>query len=496
MVANVTSRVRIILALSIFLMLQFMNSANADDKYFDQSKYKLIASKALNSARAIIASSHPGYIDLQNHGFIAVENESYNTALDLIQNVDSRSDAFAVLKVYVNSFQDGHLQAFDPSAASDLKWAGWLVEKKGQSYVIKHAAKSLDLQIGSVIQSCNGKSIENYLTENLSRYIDQRLTLGSARSDLVKSLTITSPSVPIIGEFERVCEIISPQGRREVVKIEWRAATDELYSLLTQPSRSFGFEMKEKGLLWIRASDFSISNASSQKMEKVLNDLVLIDQAKAIVFDTRGNQGGDSAIGDRILRAIFGSKYVDDLRRSNQQEYAEWRVSDFAIQALKERDVWFASSLGQESQEFRMNTRLLGLMRDAKKKKIKWVRQPDDIKETFYVKKAPLQSKVFLITDERCTSACLDFVDVIKKIPDVQHIGQPTSGDTNYIDVGTADVDGGFKIWVPLKVWRNRVRGSNMFYVPNVEVEDIWNDDALTELVYAKLGISHGKIGP
>ena len=79
--------------------------------------------------------------------------------------------------------------------------------------------------------------------------------------------------------------------------------------------------------------------------------------------------------------------------------------------------------------------------------------------------------RVFLLTDHACFSACLDFADVIRRVPGVVHVGLETRADAVYIDNRAQSLPSGLG-WVgfSMKVYRNRLRGHNESYVP----ERVW----------------------
>ncbi len=74
---------------------------------------------------------------------------------------------------------------------------------------------------------------------------------------------------------------------------------------------------------------------------------------------------------------------------------------------------------------------------------------------------------VFFITNYSCGSSCLSFADELLQMPKVIHVGLPTFGDTFYLEIREMELpskNGSFTI--PMKVFRNRPRGSNESYQP------------------------------
>ena len=66
-----------------------------------------------------------------------------------------------------------------------------------------------------------------------------------------------------------------------------------------------------------------------------------------------------------------------------------------------------------------------------------------------------------LVTDEHCASACLDFADLVRSVPNAVHAGATTSADTRYMDIAVEPLPSGAKLALPVKVWRHRPRGDN-----------------------------------
>ena len=98
---------------------------------------------------------------------------------------------------------------------------------------------------------------------------------------------------------------------------------------------------------------------------------------------------------------------------------------------------------------------------------------------------------MILLTDLLCGSACLDFADIMLKLPGVIHAGQPTWADTVYMDIRSLALPsklGSFSI--PQKVYRNRIRGNNQPCEPKAEWTfegDISNDTDVKTWLWQKL---------
>lgn len=134
------------------------------------------------------------------------------------------------------------------------------------------------------------------------------------------------------------------------------------------------------------------------------------EDAKLVVFDTRGNRGGNSLVGARILSALLGEAFVESLGQSSHS-YAMWRVSPLALATL---DSALASMQGNHEKNNDAYTFVSGMresMNAALVGKQDWLRQPDTssldqgrVKDSSPVR---FKGQLVLVTDSFCASAFL-----------------------------------------------------------------------------------------
>jgi hypothetical protein len=83
---------------------------------------------------------------------------------------------------------------------------------------------------------------------------------------------------------------------------------------------------------------------------------------------------------------------------------------------------------------------------------------------------------VYVLTDWICASACLDAVDLWKALGSIV-VGRETGADTNYMEVGGGSLPSGVaRVGIPMKVWRGRLRGSNVTQVPRYRFDGMMSD--------------------
>ena len=100
-------------------------------------------------------------------------------------------------------------------------------------------------------------------------------------------------------------------------------------------------------------------------------------------------------------------------------------------------------------------------------------------------KSPPAGARPILLTDNVCASACLDFADVVLRLPGAEHYGRETSADAVYIDNRAVGLPSGLGVLgFSMKVYRGRIRGNNETYRPaNVWKGDIEDTAALEKWI-------------
>ena len=221
---------------------------------------------------------------------------------------------------------------------------------------------------------------------------------------------------------------------------------------------------------WITISSFSERSSSiasvTQEIEAQADELRAFDR---IVFDLRGNTGGNSAFATRISRALWTDEVFEDWVPVSAAA-VEWRAS--AENALHVHGIAQSNEERGRPQSAASWTRMAERLDAAVDAGEDYVRQELVAREVTRTLESPVTAEVIVITDGACASACLDFMDQLRALPGVLHVGEETSSDTQYIDVRGVNLPSGFgRLVIPLKVYRERVRPSGGTYAPEVRID-------------------------
>jgi hypothetical protein len=477
------------LAAALALCAAGAGQAAAKDK--TPAEWQAIARADLDAVRDTVKAAHPGWIDEQNPAFRAWTEQGYLEAEALVPRVVSYDSMMSAVRYYVTGFRDGHFVYSDNVRSKDYRVLtnGWMLDRAGEAYVV--AGRNPEWQgelppLGAKLLSCDGRTVDSLVAEYVAPYVDRR-----AGTELRKDLAGGLGVLHLAGQELKRCLFEQADGKRLDFAVSYQALPSEsIFRMLRmQPAQprndrsnaySFG-----NGVLWIRARNFNMNSEQVQKLDAMLKEVAALQGVRRIVFDTRGNGGGDGRVGEQILWAATGGLEFDRGGLEHLPRfYPQWRVSDVSIYNLGRAVEKMGERYGSGSVQVKQMEALRERLKQAKQAGQPWLEQEGGPRLT----RADIERRggklrrfagtVALVTDKHCASACLDFADAIRQIPGSVHLGQTTGSDTLYLERGLTRLPSGNLLFLPMKVWRNRVRGDGEALVPDVPLQVDMNDDA------------------
>ncbi len=225
-------------------------------------------------------------------------------------------------------------------------------------------------------------------------------------------------------------------------------------------------------IVWITLPTFAPHAEQQKDLEIIITQLPRYREYKVIVFDVRSNTGGSSHWGTRILNALFTKEYASAcIDEMNKDIKVDWRVSAENVEYLSSLTSYVAGQFGQDSQEaLEIQAVEEGVKKAHKQNKDFYTEQAAQVLMPRIKSNNPVQAKIAVITASCCVSLCLDFIDEVKAVdPQATLIGQVTDADSIYMEVRLVDFPSGKgKLQFPIKMYRNRPRGNNVPYVPDI----------------------------
>lgn len=434
--------------------------------------------KDLDAADAAMRGSHPGAVDLRNPGFVPQLEAASALARSRAANVDSFAGYWWAMKGYAASFNDGHVSLNALADAPDLptQWPGFLTGFDGDAQVVM----TMDggpghLPLGARLLSCDGIDAQTLAARRVGDF-SGRWNLQASRIQGGGEVLLEqgNPFVPTL----RSC-VFQVDGREKPYALQWQPLqAAQRKARLADTRRSFrpanGWHIMPDGGYWITTSSFNAdpTEQNFKELTALLEQLApkaeALQQARLVVLDVRGNSGGASQWSIELARLIWGRAAVDAL---SDPSWVEWRTSEANIAQLR----GFLQKLVQApdaSPELRrmLESVTTGMAQARGRGEAVW-REPSEARADTAATAGPAaplrRGRVVIVADASCGSACLDALDLWKRLGAMQ-VGVETSADSLYMDVRPERLPSGLaRISVPMKVFRGRVRGSNEPHVPD-----------------------------
>lgn len=233
------------------------------------------------------------------------------------------------------------------------------------------------------------------------------------------------------------------------------------------------FELKEfmPKVVWITLPTFWPEQQQNE-LNKIIEQLPNYRNYKLIIFDLRGNTGGNSNWGTKIIRTLFGYDYAKEkVNNMDKSVYIDWRVSKDNLTYLSDLVKNLKKEFGNNSEGVIQRQKLHDEMATHLKKDIPLLCERDEASTVSKNNQNLCHAKIIVLTDKYTGSASLRFIDELKSLNHpVKLFGQTTAADNLYIDTRTVELPSKLgHLNFPLKVYRNRPRGNNEPYHPDVE---------------------------
>ncbi len=485
------------------LLIIFLIMASSAILYFCFLTPRKRVARHLAFVHKSITDMHPAVFDPQAQKFHAWYSAAYATTKALLPRVKSFADEKALMSFYFAGYEDSHMNGglsrapFAFSKPQPDVWFGWMLKATTKAYEVSYSLGDAYPPLGAKLISCNGEPIDDFLQKHFSPYIDKRWHILLARERAARWLVQNTLYTSVLDRPSiKVCSFQLSDGTRRDYFPRWQPLSPShkrvLQSLTYRSAQLSGVEELLPGFLWVTASDFMLSSKEAyQHYQVLLEKLKGLRGTPAILFDLRGNQGGSSYIATEILKSFFGVENIaflehtfsEKLKGADAQFRASWQLHNSYVDAL--------TSIKASRDDADSSVRFL-------ESAIKRVKHALETHEDFFWQSEmnldedqpqvefsassswSYQGSVFFLTDQYCSSACLDFIDLLKLIPGNVHLGQPTNADTAYIEVAAMKhvyFKETFDFQVPVKKWNKRMRADNQAYIPDVIYEgDIYND--------------------
>ncbi len=468
--------------------------------------WQRLLEKDLKHIYTTVKQNHPGYLDTANPYFKQWLQRGYKEGLKRAKTVKSLSDVFNALRIYAAGFADVHFSVDFYYHTRWQYWAGMQIEKRGQYYYVTQTQEHWPVAlppVSSRLISCDNRPIAELLNHEILPYRFSQAELEFPKIQFASRLTIDDG----IGYRTRYksCQFLIDDKQEQTFALHWQSFNGKL----PRQGKPADYEVSEveQGVYWVRIPTFAPNAQQLVSLKRVLEQLRQLEQAKRIVLDVRGNQGGNSGIGQTLLVALYGESIFKYAAPHHADEYPVWRISAdnyhyriiTAIPQMKREvgeDHAFIQVMVKDAQRMKHALRQGEPLLELKPNPEDYEQAPKKTKKDNEVKaRPPLDpniAKPILLTDIACISACMDFADWVLAIPTALQVGQQTRGDTLYTSIRKIELPSKLGYFnLAQKMIRNRPREHNQSYRPDIEYPgDLKDTQALKTWVNATL-LSH-----
>jgi hypothetical protein len=455
------------------------------------------ATADIQRMHAVIRADHPAAVDRDNPTFSKTLETAYRDAIKRAQRVENAAGYLYAVRSFTIPFHDEHLAInFFERMDRQIRYPGFVVSWVDERVVVVRRDDADAPQLGAVLVSCDGVSVEQMVAERIKPYVGN-WALPSKRAGDAPLLLIDAdnPFIPVLSQC-----VFSQDGVETKRNLKWRDLSDDGFNKIIaafepRAEAPIGMRTTSNGSIWISLGSLDVTDGKTASAIKSLHADIRarhdkIAAAPRIVVDVRGNVGGSSAPGVELAQALFGD--ADVSRAIPRIEGIDWRASAGNLGALNKYLPLIEQAFGAGSPTFtRMKT-----VRDGMQKALSggqpYFRQTMTYPDKSEAAPVP-HPPVYLLTDSFCVSACLDFVDLMLRIDGVIQVGRATSGDTRYLEVRTEPLPSGIaQLSLPAAAHRGRQRQDNEIHVPTVVWEGNIADTAALEAWIASLPQQRG----
>ncbi len=417
--------------------------------------------------RTLIQDNHPGPVDDQDPGFRTWLRDEASGLHAQALAARTEHDYRQVLLTYANGFADYHLAVHFDRAEHAL-WPGFLTrtEAAGGPTRVVLVDGAPGIASGDALLGCGATGVSDLLEERVLRPLTnpaqpQRLILTSPRL-----MVLDADDVP--GRTP-TCRFAAAAGSR-TVPIRWRPI--DAASLSRRIEQASGITVPPLGLhqvgdVWlISLPSFTWAGSDAARMRAMVatvrDHASELHAARHVVIDLRGNGGGNSQWGEDIAAALWGRSLVDAVDASGDGT-VDWRVSP------RNRDTIRMEAASMRTDGHPAETTewdgLARRMDQSLKAGQSLLRVDSPPSAPVRSASSPFAHRVLVLTEPHCASACLDFVDLLDRLPGTGRVGLPTGADTDYLDLASAPLPSGHAtLAYAMKVYRHRARGVNVAY--------------------------------
>jgi len=393
-----------------------------------QAAWKELAQSDLDFIRQELNTLYISAVFPDGPAFRQRITASYDVAMQEVAQVRDFGGYRAALGRFVHSMEDDHVGISFTLAQTGFAWPGFMAVYQGRRFLTA-ASDGATVADGQEITACDGVPMADW-SRRVATYEGGFPGLVRTHGAMARAIFVDRGN-PFVTRPAQ-CTI----GGRSVA-LAWRpiSAVDYASKIRAQPTtrqREASITPFGADGAWVRMGYFYRGDKQeADAFHRLIADAAGLRQKKVIVLDVRGNGGGTYDWFMGLLRGLYGQTYADHFARA--------RLAIVPVTRAHERVVALYGQYHSMEDAFRSPV-------DSA---TEWDPEDRGLKRATaagspYFRPAgtpppgptgpapgnPVKAKVYVLTDAGCGSACIAFVDELKRIPGVTQIGTDTGVDS------------------------------------------------------------------
>jgi hypothetical protein len=393
----------------------------------DTADWTAIARQDLRFAIDTVRTYHAGYIDGQPSVTLPLAAGA-RSGLPEADAVRSEQDYLRLMARFIAGFGDPHT-GIDLHLATH-GWTGLVLDQAGGAYRVVWSEPGWPTPLpppGSAAQSCDGVWIGTWLQMRVAPYVNASVEYGATFSSLAQQTMFDRG----FGWTPSACVFALPDGSRKSYALPLRsvpgevaqARLDQLQPRYRAIAKPVGLSTLGPDTHWVGMPDFNGAR-SGAAYEALYPQLAALPKSGWVVFDLRGNGGGDSTWGSRALRALYGEDYARQLGAAGGA--SKYLIADAnTVKVLKHYIAApeFASSKAESEADL---AKVEAAMRAGDKMALVFGKEGSSAEPLAL--RRPHGPRVAAVIDRNCFSSCMNFLQQLQAMGDTVVLGEATKG--------------------------------------------------------------------
>jgi hypothetical protein len=440
------------------LCLAMLGAAGHAHAAAESSDWAAIARQDLNFAAQAIRTRHAGYVDGQPSVTLPLA-AGLRAGLPEADAVRSEQDYLRLMMRFIGGFGDPHT-GIDLHLAV-RGWTGLVIDRdsaaKGGRYRVVWSEPGWPTPLppnGSVVHSCDGSWIGTWLQLQVAPFMNRSVEYGATFSSLAQQVMFDLG----LGWTPSACDFELPDGSRKTFALPLRsvpgevaqARLDALQPRWRAAASPVGVSTLAPDKRWVGMPNFNGAR-SGTAYEALYPQLAALPKSGWIVFDLRGNGGGDSTWGSRALAALYGDAYAEKLSAAGGA--SKYLIAGAATADLLKRYIAapeFAASKAESENDL---VKVEAAMRAGERMALVFGKA--DAAADPVVVRRPHGPRAAAVIDRNCFSSCMNFLQQLAAMGDTVVLGEPTLGYSPFGEINSIALPSGHgALRIPSAVFR------------------------------------------